>query len=145
MPDGGERFISTDAQRSISDVLSEASLQQARNPFLNLGSFKPWKGNCLGKRGWHPSPIVLSDEAEEVRAFAPAFVKTNSWGEYVFDHTWADAYMRSGANYYPKLQIAIPFTPASGRLLGNKNALLHEIADITTSKPVFCTYYILSV
>jgi predicted N-acyltransferase len=74
--------------------------------------------------GWQPAPIVIENEAGELLAALPAYLKGHSQGEYVFDHAWADAYERAGGRYYPKLQIAAPFTPASGpRLLLNDPAL----------------------
>ncbi|WEK45597.1 MAG: GNAT family N-acetyltransferase [Candidatus Andeanibacterium colombiense] len=70
--------------------------------------------------GWSPAPIVLTDAAGRLTAALPAYLKNHSQGEYVFDHGWADAWHRAGGNYYPKLQIAVPFTPATGpRLLGD--------------------------
>jgi predicted N-acyltransferase len=73
---------------------------------------------CLGQaRGWLPCPITLHD-ANGLAAAAAVYLKTNSFGEFVFDFAWAEAYARYGQNYYPKLTLAIPFTPASGpRLL----------------------------
>ena len=73
---------------------------------------------CLGAgRGWLPCPITLSD-AGGLAGAAAAFVKDNSFGEFVFDFAWAEAYARYGRAYYPKLTVAVPFTPASGpRLL----------------------------
>ena len=50
-------------------------------------------------------------------AAAPCYLKSHSQGEYVFDHAWADAYERAGGRYYPKLQVASPFTPVTGRRL----------------------------
>ena len=68
--------------------------------------------------GWQPVPIVISAEDGPPLAAMPAYAKGHSQGEYVFDHAWADAYERAGGSYYPKLQIAAPFTPATGpRLL----------------------------
>lgn len=68
--------------------------------------------------GWSPAPLVIEDGRGEIRAAMPAYVKGHSQGEYVFDHAWADAWHRAGGSYYPKLQIAVPFTPATGpRLL----------------------------
>ena len=64
------------------------------------------------------------------RAAAPAYLKTHSQGEYVFDHGWADAYERAGGQYYPKLQIAVPFTPVPGpRLLGSRPQQLLAAAE----------------
>jgi predicted N-acyltransferase len=71
--------------------------------------------------GWTPAPILVEDEASHLVAAAPAYLKTHSQGEYVFDHGWADAWERAGGDYYPKLQVAVPFTPAPGpRLLGSR-------------------------
>jgi predicted N-acyltransferase len=71
--------------------------------------------------GWTPAPILVEDEAERLVAAAPAYLKMHSQGEYVFDHGWADAWQRAGGEYYPKLQVAVPFTPVPGpRLLGNR-------------------------
>ena len=72
--------------------------------------------------GWQPAPLVVEGPSEEghgeLLAAMPAYAKSHSQGEYVFDHSWADAYQRAGGSYYPKLQIAAPFTPATGpRLL----------------------------
>jgi predicted N-acyltransferase len=64
--------------------------------------------------GWQARPLVLRDESAVVAA-TPLYVKSHSQGEYIFDHGWADALDRAGGRYYPKLQIAVPFTPATGR------------------------------
>ena len=73
--------------------------------------------------GWTPAPILIDDDAGALAAAAPAYLKTHSQGEYVFDHGWADAWERAGGAYYPKLQVAVPFTPVPGpRLLGLKAA-----------------------
>ena len=64
--------------------------------------------------GWQARPLVLRD-GDRLIAATPLYVKTHSQGEYIFDHGWADALERAGGRYYPKLQIAVPFTPATGR------------------------------
>ena len=70
--------------------------------------------------GWTPAPILV-EEGSGIAAAAPAYLKTHSQGEYVFDHGWADAWERAGGQYYPKLQVAVPFTPVPGpRLLGSR-------------------------
>src|SRR6185312_7024054 len=73
---------------------------------------------CIGAdTGWEPCPVTLSDD-RGLAAAAPAYIKTHSYGEFVFDFAWAQAYARHGRRYYPKLVIAVPFTPATGpRLL----------------------------
>ncbi|MFL0672296.1 MAG: GNAT family N-acetyltransferase [Erythrobacter sp.] len=96
------------------------------NPFVShefltamedLGSVGPGTG-------WEPAPIVITDEAGTLLAAMPSYAKGHSQGEYVFDHSWADAWHRAGGRYYPKLQIAAPFTPATGpRLLLSDPAL----------------------
>jgi len=69
--------------------------------------------------GWTPAAILIEDDSSHLVAAAPAYLKTHSQGEYVFDHGWADAFERAGGAYYPKLQVAVPFTPVPGaRLLG---------------------------
>jgi uncharacterized protein len=64
--------------------------------------------------GWSPAPIVIRNEDGALAAALPAYLKSHSQGEYVFDHNWADAYERAGGQYYPKLQIAAPFSPVPG-------------------------------
>jgi predicted N-acyltransferase len=64
--------------------------------------------------GWQARPLVLRHEGRTVAAM-PLYVKGHSQGEYIFDHGWAEAYVRAGGRYYPKLQVAVPFTPATGR------------------------------
>ena len=64
--------------------------------------------------GWQPRPLVLRDQGRVVAAM-PLYVKTHSQGEYIFDFGWAEALERVGGRYYPKLQVAVPFTPATGR------------------------------
>ncbi len=68
--------------------------------------------------GWHPRHLVMRAVDGRPRAVAPAYLKTHSQGEYVFDHGWAQAFERAGGRYYPKLQASVPFTPVPGpRLL----------------------------
>lgn len=71
-------------------------------------------GSVGSGTGWHPRHLTLW-LGDELIACAPLYAKTHSQGEYIFDFGWADAYERAGGRYYPKLQIAVPFTPATGR------------------------------
>ena len=74
--------------------------------------------------GWTPAPVLI-EEGGSVIGAAPAYLKTHSQGEYVFDHGWADAWERAGGAYYPKLQVSVPFTPVPGpRLLGSRSQQL---------------------
>lgn len=76
------------------------------------------QSGCVGARaGWRPAHLVAREPGGAVVGGAPLYVKDHSYGEYVFDHAWADAFMRVGGRYYPKLQCAAPFTPAPGRRL----------------------------
>ena len=68
-----------------------------------------------GRTGWTPRHLVLKERRGSVAGCAPCYLKSHSQGEYVFDYGWADAYMQAGGRYYPKLQIAVPFTPVPGR------------------------------
>ncbi|OWK27950.1 GNAT family N-acetyltransferase [Sphingomonas dokdonensis] len=90
------------------------------NPFVSHAFLTALEesGSVGGRSGWQPVPIIIDGDDGAPIAVAPAYAKSHSQGEYVFDHAWADAWERAGGNYYPKLQIAAPFTPVPGpRLL----------------------------
>ncbi|MBY0302926.1 GNAT family N-acetyltransferase [Sphingomonas ginsenosidimutans] len=90
------------------------------NPFVGHAFLTALErsGSVGGRSGWQPIPIVVDGADGAPAAIAPAYAKTHSQGEYVFDHGWADAWERAGGSYYPKLQVAAPFTPVPGpRLL----------------------------
>jgi predicted N-acyltransferase len=84
---------------------------------------------CAGSRaGWRPQ-IVLLEKAGKLAGAMPLFLKSHSYGEYVFDWAWADAYQRHGLEYYPKLLCAVPFTPVTGpRLLAAQDADRRKLA-----------------
>jgi uncharacterized protein len=98
--------------------------------------------------GWQAHPLALRDGGR-LLAVTPLYAKTHSQGEYIFDHGWADAYQRAGGTYYPKLQVAVPFTPATGRrFLGppdHRETLLRAAIGITAQNKLsslhatFCT------
>lgn len=90
------------------------------NPFVSHAFLKALEeaGTVGPRAGWIPQHLVLEDGQGGIAAAMPLYAKTNSQGEYVFDHSWAEAYHRAGGQYYPKLQCAVPFTPVPGpRLL----------------------------
>ena len=90
------------------------------NPFLSHAflSILEESGSVGPRAGWQAVPIVVDGADGRPAAIAPAYAKSHSQGEYVFDHAWADAWTRAGGQYYPKLQVAVPFTPVPGpRLL----------------------------
>jgi predicted N-acyltransferase len=89
------------------------------NPFLSHAFLKALEDSrCVDeKAGWTPSHLVAEDGAGNVLSCAPLYLKSHSYGEYVFDWSWAEAWQRAGKRYYPKLQCAVPFTPVPGRRL----------------------------
>ncbi|MDG5487918.1 GNAT family N-acetyltransferase [Sphingomonas sp. BGYR3] len=89
------------------------------NPFLShrFLSILERSGSASAQAGWQPLPIVVDGADGRPAAIAPAYGKSHSQGEYVFDHAWADAWERAGGRYYPKLQVAVPFTPVPGARL----------------------------
>jgi uncharacterized protein len=70
--------------------------------------------SAVAESGWRGQHLILEDDHGAIAGVAPCYLKRHSYGEYVFDHGWADAYGRAGGRYYPKLQCAVPFTPATG-------------------------------
>lgn len=96
------------------------------NPFLSHAFLDALeKAGTVGERtGWIPQHLVLEAPGGDVLGVMPLYAKTNSQGEYVFDHAWAEALQRAGGHYYPKLQGAIPFTPVPGRRLLARPGLL---------------------
>jgi predicted N-acyltransferase len=112
----------------------------AGDPFLShafLSSLED-SGSVGPGTGWTPAPILVEDDADHLIAAAPAYLKTHSQGEYVFDHGWAEAWQRAGGQYYPKLQVAVPFTPVPGpRLLGSRpRQLLAAIETVTRQNDI---------
>ena len=90
------------------------------NPFLSHAFLTALEdsGSVGPGSGWDAVPITIAGTDGTIAAALPAYLKAHSQGEYVFDHAWADAWHRAGGSYYPKMQIAVPFTPATGpRLL----------------------------
>ena len=89
------------------------------NPFVSHAFLAALEasGSATAKTDWAPHHLVAEDAAGCVVGVVPTYLKSHSYGEYVFDHGWADAYGRAGGRYYPKLQIAVPFTPVPGRRL----------------------------
>ena len=120
------------------------------NPFLRLEFFQSLEASkSIGEgTGWHPFPAIVIDQGSLVGA-SPVFLKEHSYGEYVFDWSWAEAYQKYGKNYYPKIASCIPFTPATGpRIFGldlsiKKNIVvqIEELAyenKMSSSHILFC-------
>ncbi|NMT64512.1 GNAT family N-acetyltransferase [Marinobacter orientalis] len=124
MPESGTPELTIRIARSVGDIdpIDWHRLSDTDSPFLRHDFLLALEesGCTTAATGWTPSHLMfyLNDQLAGV---APAYLKTHSMGEYVFDWAWADAYQRYGMNYYPKLLVAIPFTPCRGpRLLFSK-------------------------
>ncbi|TDR94396.1 GNAT family N-acetyltransferase [Enterovirga rhinocerotis] len=91
-------------------------LDETHNPFVSHAFLSALEDSgCVGSRtGWSPAHLLVPGADGRLAAAAPCYLKSHSMGEYVFDSGWADAYEQAGGRYYPKLQVAVPFTPVSG-------------------------------
>ncbi|HVY58195.1 MAG TPA: GNAT family N-acetyltransferase [Xanthobacteraceae bacterium] len=102
----------------------------AYNPFVSHDflSCLERSGSATAKTGWQPQHLV-AERGEAIVGVTPCYLKSHSRGEYVFDYGWAEAYERAGGSYYPKLQVSVPFTPATGRRLLVPSGAAAEGAD----------------
>ena len=112
--------------RSVADIGRQAweacaaAPEHAANPFISYDFLDICEeaGCAVARTGWAAQHLAVRDSKGEIAAVAPLYLKSHSQGEYVFDHSWADAYERAGGRYYPKLVMASPFSPVTGpRLL----------------------------
>src|SRR6266446_5431502 len=99
--------------------LQSSALGDRYNPFISHDflSALELSQSVRARTGWQPMHLIAEDARGVLLGAVPCYVKSHSRGEYVFDHGWADAYERAGGSYYPKLQVSVPFTPATGRRL----------------------------
>lgn len=122
--------------RRIADIGRSAWTACAHasgNPFVSYDFLDVLEqsGCAVERTGWGPQHLSIDDEAGQVGAVMPLYLKSHSQGEYIFDHSWADAYERAGGRYYPKLLAAAPFTPATGpRLLVRPDILVEAGYDM---------------
>lgn len=119
--------------RDLSADTWDALVPEAQ-PFLRHAFLSALEdsGSVGGRSGWQPSHRLWLDERGELQAALPAYLKQHSYGEYVFDHAWADACRRAGIDYYPKLLGAVPFSPVSGpRLLGSQQGAAQLLVALT--------------
>jgi len=101
------------------DALFDSSYPFAQHAYLAALE----NADCVSpERGWTPCHLIAEDDAGALHAAAPLYLKAHSWGEFVFDFSWAEAAQRAGLAYYPKLLTAVPFTPAAGPRLGARDA-----------------------
>jgi uncharacterized protein len=140
--DGLEHEIKLTSEDKYSQELSTRG--QVSNPFISHEFLSSLEGSAsVGDRtGWQPRHLLVEDAGGTLLGAAACYVKTHSRGEYVFDHGWAEAFARAGGDYYPKLQVAVPFTPVAGpRLLVQpgphanvvRGALADALIEITTA------------
>ena len=145
-------MITTDKPQSVSlsFISSLKDIQRTEwnallkdnNPFLCYEFLSALECNdCLGEKyGWYPHHLVVRNNGDEsLLAATPLYIKTNSYGEFVFDWSWASAYEQAGLNYYPKLISAIPYTPATGKRLLLSPALSQEQKMIVASEMIQAT------
>uniref|UniRef100_A0A5B7BB79 Acyl-CoA N-acyltransferase n=1 Tax=Davidia involucrata TaxID=16924 RepID=A0A5B7BB79_DAVIN len=136
--------ISVSVVSSISQVSSNewdacnlgATGSENFNPFLTHGFLSSLEesGSAVKETGWMPRHIIAQDECENILGVVPLYLKSHSYGEYVFDHSWADAYYSYGSRYYPKLQCCVPFTPVTGqRILLRDTSYKDQVFDILVS------------
>jgi hypothetical protein len=126
MPDGSASLTLT-LHDAIADIPAADwdACAGTDNPFVSHALISAFEdsGSANARDGWMPQHVVLRGEDRRVVAVAPMYAKSHSYGEYVFDHGWANALERAGGTYYPKLQVAVPFSPVPGpRLLRRPGA-----------------------
>lgn len=136
--------LSLQVVRSLQDIpaatWNEFAAMDDHNPLLSHAFlYALEQHHCVGQAtGWIPHHFVLSDD-NDIKALVPAYIKTDSFGEFVFDWAWADAYQQQGLEYYPKLVIGVPFTPATGaRILHQQNNSDELIKNLALALQDFC-------
>jgi predicted N-acyltransferase len=155
MPDGSGSLTLT-LHKAIAEIPAAEwnACAGTDNPFVSHAFLSAIEdsGSATSRTGWLPQHAVLRDGRGRVVATAPMYAKSHSYGEYVFDHGWAHAFERAGGSYYPKLQVAVPFSPVPGpRLLVRPDSpvpaatLAHALAqacgelDLSSVHVTFCT------
>jgi hypothetical protein len=118
-----------DSLSAIGREAWDACAAPTGDPFVSFDFLHACEasGSAVPRAGWAGRHLTLRDPDDRVLGVMPLWLKGHSQGEYVFDHSWADAYQRAGGRYYPKLLSAVPFTPATGPRL-----LVHPDADAPT-------------
>ncbi len=126
MPDGSEAIAVRVVSRIAELPATEWDLLAGANPFVSHAFLSALEesGSATGETGWRPQHLVIAGRDKRLIGAVPLYLKSHSYGEYVFDWGWADAYQRAGGSYYPKLQACVPFTPVTGPRL-----LLHPASE----------------
>jgi hypothetical protein len=138
MPDGADS-LTLRVVASMKEVAADAwdacagqGEGGARNPFVSHAFLSALEesGSATAERGWMGRHLLLEAADGTLLGAVPLYLKGHSYGEYVFDWSWADAYERAGGSYYPKLQSSVPFTPVTGpRLLSRPGADRAAVCD----------------
>jgi Uncharacterized protein conserved in bacteria len=141
-------MTASDYRITIIDSIEQFSKERWQNLAKEAGPFLSYEflhalersGSCCNESGWQPCHIAIAKgQHEAANLVIPGYLKTHSYGEYVFDHAWANAYAQHGLDYYPKWISAIPFTPVTGsRLLSDGHIaltplLLSELENTLTA------------
>ncbi len=125
MPDSTEVSLRVETDITAIPAAEWNACAGTDNPFVShefLAAMEE-SGSAKAKTGWLPQHLIMESSDAGILGIVPAYVKSHSYGEYVFDHGWAQAIERAGGRYYPKLQVSVPFTPATGpRLLVRQGA-----------------------
>ena len=142
MPDGSDS-IAIAVHPRIADIpWAQWDACAGDNPFVSHAFLDALEqsGSACARTGWQPQHLTIADGSGRIAGAVPLYLKSHSYGEYIFDWGWADAYHRAGGSYYPKLQACVPFTPATGaRLLLRpdcdqktvRNALIAGMLELT--------------
>src|ERR1019366_7760355 len=155
MPDGSAALTMT-LHQAIAEIPAAEwnACAGCRNPFVGHAFLSAVEdsGSANARTGWLPQHALLREAEGRIVAAGPMYAKSHSYGEYVFDHGWAQAFERAGGSYYPKLQLAVPFSPVPGpRLLLRPGsgvpaaALARALAragnemDVSSVHVTFCT------
>jgi predicted N-acyltransferase len=114
------RALRTAADADLAPEVAKSFTSDERyNPFISHDFLSALErsSSVRARGGWQPMHLLAQQPDGTLIGAVPCYMKSHSQGEYVFDHGWAEAYERAGGSYYPKLQVSVPFTPATGRRL----------------------------
>ena len=129
---GSHPHVTFDECQNSHEGMTSVSVK-ASNPFVSHAFLSALERSrsATARTGWGPQHLLVETAGGKILGAAPCYLKSHSRGEYVFDHGWADAYERAGGNYYPKLQVSVPFTPATGpRLLVKPSADAAKVREM---------------
>lgn len=138
-PSGKLQNLKVSFVDSIVDIGKQAwnELASTENPFTRYEFLHALEhtGCTTRESGWQPHHVAVYDDGKTLQAVMPMFLKTNSWGEYVFDWSWANAYQSYGYKYYPKFVTAAPFTPSVGnRIFTRQQSQQGELLKLMVEK-----------